>query len=119
MQYILAYVVLVSTLLILSPGIAWGHGTDIDSSRVVEIGDKKIYVSTEITNVAGEEKIIIMVSERNSDKMIGDITLFVELYYDGNSLLHERFHAPEGVLRFVMETGEEPIKIICIIIYGN
>ena len=111
MQYILAYVVLVSTLLILSPGIAWGHGTDIDSSRVVEIGDKKIYVSTEITNVAGEEKIIIMVSERNSDKMIGDITLFVELYYDGNSLLHERFHAPEGVLRFVMETGEEPIKI--------
>ena len=45
MQYILAYVVLVSTLLILSPGIAWGHGTDIDSSRVVEIGDKKRYPS--------------------------------------------------------------------------
>ena len=38
----------------------------------------------------------------------------MELYYDGNSYTcytNERFHAPEGVLRFVMETGEEPIKI--------
>ena len=49
MQYILAYVVLVSTLLILSPGIAWGHGTDIDSSRVVEIGDKINNVETSTT----------------------------------------------------------------------
>ena len=96
MQYILVCAALVSTLLFLLPGIAWGHGTDIDSSRAVEIGDKRIYVSTEITNVAEERKIIIMVSERNSDKTVGDVTLSVELYHNGNSLLHERFHAPEG-----------------------
>ena len=109
MQYILVCATLVSTLLFLLPGIAWGHGTDIDSSRAVEIGDKRIYVSTEITNVAEERKIIIMVSERNSDKTVGDVILSMELYR--NSLLHERFYAPEGILRFVVEAGEEPVKI--------
>ncbi len=100
-----------TTLLILSPGIAWGHGIDIDTARIVEIGDKKIQISTEITNVAGEEKVIIMVLERNSEKTVGDVTLLVELQRDGKSLLHERFLAPEGVLRFVMEPGKESVKI--------
>ncbi|MDI1494894.1 MAG: putative exported protein [Cenarchaeum symbiont of Oopsacas minuta] len=108
MQYILICSIVI---LVLLPVTAWGHGIDIDTSEITEIGDKKIQITTEIIKMTEQGKIIITVSEVNSDKTMDDVTLFVKLQHDGNILLHEYFVAPEGILKFAVKPSNDPIKI--------
>ena len=107
--------ILVVTLFALFP-LSYANGLGLGSETTkLNIGDKKIEVTTQITptefSVESQKKITFTVTDTNESKNI-DAVLFVTMYHDGNQVFKENFRTNNGIVQInVKPTQDSEVKI--------
>ena len=107
--------VLLVVLFALFP-LSYANGLGLGSETTkLNIGDKKIEVTTQITptefSVESQKKITFTVTDTNESKNI-DAVLFVTMYHDGNQVFKENFRTNNGIVQInVKPTQDSEVKI--------
>ncbi|MBI5698609.1 MAG: peptidase, partial [Thaumarchaeota archaeon] len=105
---------LLFALIILVPiGTAYGHGLGFETVKL-NIGDKKISVTTQITptEFSNAQKQITMTVTDSLTTQNMDAVLLIAMHHDGNQVFKEYFTTTNGVLRINVEpTPNGQIKI--------
>src|SRR5574338_1349673 len=99
--------------IILAPvGTVYGHGLGLETIKL-NIGDKKLSVTTQITPTEfsdGQKQIVMTVTDSVTTQNV-DAILLVAMYHDGVQLFRENFATTDGVLRInVNPTQDGQIK---------
>ncbi|MEW6044462.1 MAG: peptidase [Thermoproteota archaeon] len=87
-------------ILLMSTQSVHGHGLGIDTIRSINVGDRKLNITVQITptefseNV--EKKIIVTVSDAVTNLNVDNVTLLISLFHDGNLIFNDYFFATDG-----------------------
>ena len=95
--------------LLMQPVPADGHGQGIDTLKSINIGAKKITLTAEMSNYlvpSDDRRITIAVTDTIMQDSMGDVTLFVRMIHQNQTVFEERFHAPDGILRIDAITAD-------------
>jgi hypothetical protein len=80
----------------------YGHGLGLDTIKPVNVGDKKIVITAQITptefSVSSEKRIIVTVADMNTNQNISNVVLFISLYHDGEVLFEDTFFSSDGTI---------------------
>lgn len=99
-------------LLMSSPSV-YGHGLGMDTIRSINVGDRKLNITVQITPTEFAEnvqkKIIVTVSDAVTNLNADNITLLISMFHEGNLVFKDYFFADDGkIVIDVRTTDGEP-----------
>jgi len=79
-----------------------GHGLGLDTIKSINIGNKKLTITIQITPTEfsenAEKKIIITTSDAVTNLNVEDVTLLIGLYHNGELIFEEPFFSSDGTI---------------------
>src|SRR5574338_216664 len=105
---------LVALIILVPIGTAYGHGLGFETIKL-NIGDKKLSVTTQITptEFSDTQKQIVMTVTDSVTTQNTDVVLLVAMYHEGTEVFREYFATTDGMLRInVNQTPDGQIKFI-------
>lgn len=93
-----------------------GHGLGLDTIKSINIGSKKITITTQIvpTNFddSAEKKIIVIASDTVTNLNINNVTFLIGLYHEGEMIFNDSFFSNDGRVMINVNPNEnEKIRI--------
>ena len=80
----------------------YGHGLGLDTIKSINVGSKKIVITTQITPTEfsefSEKRIIVTTSDAVTNLNIDNVTLLIGLYHEGNLVFKDSFFASDGTI---------------------
>ncbi|MGI0004083.1 MAG: PEFG-CTERM sorting domain-containing protein [Candidatus Nitrosotenuis sp.] len=102
-------------VLIIPMQCVYGHGLGLDTIKSINIGNKKITITAQITptefSESSEKKIIITTSDAITNLNIDNVTLLVGLYHEGNLIFRDSFFASDGTTIIDVKPSEGKTEI--------
>lgn len=105
--------VMFGSILLMSSQSVYGHGLGTDTIRSINVGERKLNITVQITPTEFAEntqkKIIITASDAATSLNADNVTLLISMFHDGNLIFKDYFFADDGkIVIDVHATREEP-----------
>lgn len=113
-KFLLVFVFI--ALLLIPVQYVHGHGLGLDTIKSINIGSKKITITTQIvpTNFddSAEKKIIIIVSDALTNLNINNVILLIGLHHDGKVIFEDSFFSSDGTIVINVNPSEDDQPMI-------
>ena len=97
-------------LLVIPMQHVYGHGLGLDTIKSINVGSKKIMITTQITPTEfsedSEKKIIVTTADTVTNQNINNVTLLISLYHEGNLIFKDSFFDSGGTMAIDIKPSE-------------
>ncbi|MEM3136248.1 MAG: peptidase [Candidatus Nitrosotenuis sp.] len=105
--------VVFGSILLMSSQSVYGHGLGMDTIRSINVGDRKLNITVQITptEFAGnvQKKITVTTSDAVTNLNADNVTLLISMFHEGSLVFKDYFFADNGkVVIDVLTTEGEP-----------
>ncbi len=94
---------------------AWAHGTGLDTTPPIAVGDREITVSVEIPSyydAADQRRVLITATDRDTKEQVSNVTYLMGLFHDGRMIFRNYFFAADGLLTMDVVTAANDAVVI-------